>query len=46
MAFMGSMIISSAAFQILLHGQDELACGISAVGYAFVAGGIPIIMNS
>lgn len=43
--FIVSMIISSTTFQILLYGQDELACGISAVGYAFVAGGILIMIN-
>jgi hypothetical protein len=24
----------------LLWGQDELACGVSAVGYGFVTGGL------
>lgn len=44
--FIVSMLISSVTFQILLYGQDELACGISAVGYAFVAGGVLLIINS
>lgn len=38
--FIASMLLSSIAFQVLLYGQDELGCGISAVGYAFVTGGI------
>lgn len=38
--FIAAMLLSSVAFQALLYGQDELACGISAVGYAFVTGGI------
>lgn len=38
--FIAAMILSSITFQILLYGQDELACGVSAVGYAFVTGGI------
>lgn len=40
LVFLASMLLSSIAFQVLLYGQDELACGISAVGYAFVTGGI------
>lgn len=38
--FIAAMLLSSVTFQVLLYGQDELACGISAVGYAFVTGGI------
>ena len=38
--FVAAMLLSSITFQVLLYGQDELACGISAVGYAFVIGGI------
>ena len=38
--FAAAMLLSSITFQVLLYGQDELGCGISAVGYAFVAGGI------
>lgn len=40
LVFLVSMLLSSITFQVLLYGQDELACGISAVGYAFVTGGI------
>lgn len=43
--FIAAMILSSITFQILLCGQDELACGVSAVGYAFVTGGIVNIRN-
>lgn len=38
--FLISMIVCSVSFQILLYGKDEVATGISAVGYAFVAGGV------
>ena len=38
--FAAAMLLSSITFQVLLYGQDELGCGISAVGYAFVVGGI------
>lgn len=44
--FIAAMLLSSITFQILLHGQDEQACGISAVGYAFVAGGIMNMRSS
>lgn len=40
LVFVVSVILSSAVFQILLWGQDELACGVSAVGYGFVTGGL------
>ena len=43
--FFAAMLLSSVTFQILLYGQDELGCGISAVGYAFVAGGIMSMRN-
>ena len=41
-----AIIISSIVFQILLYGKDEMATGISAVGYAFFAGGIIIVIKS
>ena len=44
--FVAAMLLSSITFQVLLYGQDELACGISAVGYAFVIGGIMSMRNS
>lgn len=44
--FIAAMLLSSVTFQVLLYGQDELACGISAVGYAFVTGGIVNMCNS
>ena len=44
--FIAAMLLSSITFQVLLYGQDELACGISAVGYAFVIGGIVNMRNS
>lgn len=43
--FAAALLLSSAAFQVMLSGQDELGCGISAVGYAFVAGGIINMRN-
>ena len=44
--FIAAMLLSSITFQVLLYGQDELACGISAVGYAFVIGGIMSMRDS
>ena len=44
--FVAAMVLSSITFQVLLYGQDELACGISAVGYAFVTGGIVNMRDS
>jgi GlpG protein len=44
--FIVSMVLSSVTFQILLYNQDEMACGISAVGYAFVAGNIWIAIKT
>ncbi|MDE6906333.1 MAG: rhomboid family intramembrane serine protease [Lachnospiraceae bacterium] len=38
--FFVALIMCSVAFQILLHGKDEVATGISAIGYAFVTGGV------
>ena len=43
--FVDAMFLSSITFQALLYGKDELACGISAVGYAFVIGGIMSMRN-
>ncbi len=43
--FVAAMFLSSITFQALLYGKDELACGISAVGYAFVIGGIMSMRN-
>lgn len=44
--FAAATLLSSITFQVLLHGQDQLGCGISAVGYAFVAGGIVNMRNA
>lgn len=41
-----AVLLSSITFQVLLYGQDELACGVSAVGYAFVTGGVVNMRNS
>ena len=44
--FLIALIMCSVMFQILLHGKDEVATGISAIGYAFVAGGVAQICKS
>ena len=44
--FIAAMLLSSITFQVLLYGQDELACGISAGGYGFVIGGIMNMRSS
>ena len=38
--FITALVLSSLMFQVLLFGKAEMACGISAIGYAFVIGGI------
>lgn len=38
--FFVALVMCSVTFQILMHGKDEVATGISAIGYAFVAGGV------
>lgn len=42
MVFLVTMIISSSVFHILAlpYNQDMVASGISAIGYAFIAGGV------
>lgn len=44
--FLIALIMCSVMFQILMHGKDEVATGISAIGYAFVAGGVVQICKS
>jgi GlpG protein len=44
--FIVAMVISSVTFQIVHYNQEEMACGISAVGYAFVTGNILIAIKS
>lgn len=43
---LSAIIFSSITFQILLSGKDEMATGISVVGYAFVAGGTLNLIQS
>lgn len=40
LVFITSMVISSIAFHILTQNQEIQASGISAIGYAFVTGGV------
>jgi len=43
--FVTATALSSIAFHFLTQGQDIQATGISAVGYAFVMGGVLILPN-
>lgn len=45
LVFVTATVISSIAFHFLTQGQDIQATGISAVGYAFVTGGVLILPN-
>ena len=43
--FVTATVLSSIVFHFLTHGQDIQATGISAVGYAFVTGGVMLLPN-
>lgn len=43
--FVTATALSSTVFHLLTQGQDIQATGISAVGYAFVTGGILLLPN-
>lgn len=38
--FVAAMVASSMVFHLLAYNQDIQACGIFAIGYAFVTGGM------
>lgn len=43
--FVTATALSSIVFHLLTQGQDIQATGISAVGYAFVTGGVMLLPN-
>jgi len=43
--FVTATVLSSIVFNLLTQGQDIQATGISAVGYAFVTGGVMLLPN-
>ena len=43
--FVTATVLSSVVFHLLTQGQDIQATGISAVGYAFVTGGVMLLPN-
>ena len=45
LVFVTAAALSSIVFHFLTHGQDIQATGISAVGYAFVTGGVMLLPN-
>ena len=45
LVFVTATVISSIAFHFLTHGQKIQATGISAVGYAFITGGVILLPN-
>ena len=45
LVFVTATVISSIAFQFLTQGQKIQATGISAVGYAFITGGVILLPN-
>ena len=45
LVFVTAAALSSIVFHLLMQGQDIQATGISAVGYAFVTGGVLILQN-
>lgn len=45
LVFVTATVISSIAFHFLTQGQKIQATGISAVGYAFVTGGVILLPN-
>ena len=45
LVFVTATVISSIAFHFLTQGQKIQATGISAVGYAFITGGVILLSN-
>lgn len=45
LVFVTATVISSIAFHFLIQGQKIQATGISAVGYAFITGGVILLPN-
>ena len=45
LVFVAATVISSIAFHFLTQGQKIQATGISAVGYAFITGGVILLPN-
>ena len=45
LVFVTATVISSIAFHFLTQGQKIQATGISAVGYAFITGGVILLLN-
>ena len=45
LVFLTATVISSIAFHFLTQGQKIQATGISAVGYAFITGGVMLLSN-
>lgn len=45
LVFVNATVISSIAFHFLTQGQKIQATGISAVGYAFITGGVILLPN-
>lgn len=45
LVFVTATVISSIAFHFLTQGQKVQATGISAVGYAFITGGVILLPN-
>ena len=45
LVFLTATVISSIAFHFLTQGQKIQATGISAVGYAFITGGVILLPN-
>lgn len=43
--FVTATVVSSIAFHLLTLGQKNQATGISAVGYAFITGGVMLLSN-
>ena len=43
--FVTATVVSSIAFHLLTLGQKIQATGISAVGYAFITGGVMLLLN-
>ena len=45
LVFVTATVISSIAFHLLTQGQKIQATGISAIGYAFITGGVILLPN-
>jgi len=45
LVFVAATVISSIAFHFLTQGQKIQATGISAIGYAFITGGVILLPN-